>query len=50
MRAHNARCGPTSKTERPEISAHKKLIWPIAKHDYEAGKRTFDPGAEKKAA
>ncbi|MGY4166343.1 hypothetical protein [Bradyrhizobium sp. USDA 4529] len=43
MRAHNSRCGPTSKTEAPEVNVHKKDIWPIAKRDYKAGKRTFRP-------
>lgn len=37
-RAHHSRCGPTAKTEAPEVSQHKKAIWPIAKRDYKAGK------------
>jgi hypothetical protein len=40
-RAHNSRCGPTSETEAPEANVHKKAIWPIAKRDYKAGKRSF---------
>lgn len=37
MRAHNSRCGPTSKTEAPEVSVHKKAVWKIAKRDYKSG-------------
>jgi hypothetical protein len=40
-RAHHSRCGVTSKTEAPEVNAKKKAIWPIAKRDYKAGKRSF---------
>ncbi len=40
-RAHNSRCGATAKTEAPEVNPHKKAIWPIAKRDYKAGKRSF---------
>ena len=41
MRARNSPRGPTAKTEAPEGNVHKKGIWPIAKRDYKAGKRTF---------
>jgi hypothetical protein len=36
-RAHNSRRGPTSKTEAPEVSVHKKPVWRMAKRDYKAG-------------
>jgi hypothetical protein len=49
MRAHNSRCGPTSKTEAPEVSAHKKPVWPIAKRDYKAGVCSL-PHKRKRAA
>jgi hypothetical protein len=36
-RAHNSRCSPTSKTEAPEVSKHKKSVWPMAEKDYRLG-------------
>ncbi|MGF6430374.1 hypothetical protein [Bradyrhizobium sp. Pha-3] len=48
-RAHNSRCGPTSKTEAPEVNRHKKAIWPVAKRDYKARKFTFSEVAKKAA-
>ncbi|MBR0994161.1 hypothetical protein JQ580_25905 [Bradyrhizobium japonicum] len=46
MRARNSRCGPTAKTEAPNVSPYKKKIWPIAKRDYRAGKRTYKFSSE----